>query len=132
MEYDPKLVCFSCKFGWGYLENFEDLKKAFPLLMPVDCSGKLDAIHLLKVFKEGADGVLILACEEGHCHFQEGNFRTLKMLYLLKEVLQAHHIEKERMQIAFSLDPEGKEIPNRIAQMKKSLAALGPLDRTLL
>ena len=132
MDDEPKLVCFSCKFGWGYLNNLDGLKDASDFLMPVECSGKLDAIHLLKVFKEGADGVLILACEEGHCHFQEGNFRTVKMLYLLKEVLQAHGIEKDRVRIELSLDPEGRSIPGRIAQMKKSLMALGPLNRTLL
>ncbi len=132
MGYEPKLVCFSCKFGWGYLSEPDAFKDDSVFLMPVECSGKLDAVHMLKVFKEGADGVLILACEEGHCHFQEGNFRTLKMLYLLKDVLQAHRIEKERVQIAFSLDPEGSAIPDRIGQMRKSLAALGPLDRALL
>jgi len=129
MDYEPKLVCFSCKFGWGYLSHFEDLKKQIPFLIPVECCGKLDAIHLLKVFKEGADGVLILACQEERCHFQEGNFRTLKMLYLLKEVLQAHHIDSGRVQIEFSQDPEGRSIPEHIARMKKTLAALGPLDR---
>lgn len=132
MGYEPKLVCFSCKFGWGYLRDLDGPKEASVFLIPVECSGKLDAIHLLKVFKEGADGVLILACEEGHCHFQEGNFRALKMLYLLEEVLWAHGIQKERVRIAFSLDPEGRGIPDRIARMKNSLAALGPLDRALL
>ncbi len=132
MDHEPKLVCFSCKFGRGYLRDFEDKNEASASLIPVECSGRLDAIHLLRVFKEGADGVLILACEEGYCHFQEGNFRTLKMLYLLKEVLQAHHIDGERIRIEFSLDPEGQEIPVRIAQMKESLAALGPLDRARL
>lgn len=132
MRYEPKVVCFSCKFGWGYLGHLEDLKKQIPFLIPLECSGKLDAIHLLKIFKEGADGVLILACEEERCHFQEGNFRTLKMLHLLREVLQAHNIDRERVQIRFSLDPEGRKIPKHIAQMKESLVALGPLDRTRL
>jgi len=132
MDDEPKLVCFSCKFGWGYLRDLDDLKDASTFLIPVECSGKLDAGHLLKVFKEGADGVLILACEEGHCHFQEGNFRTVKMLHLLKEVLQAHDIEKDRVRIVLSLDPAGRGIPDRINQMKKSLMAMGPLNRTLL
>ncbi|MCF8142382.1 MAG: hydrogenase iron-sulfur subunit [Deltaproteobacteria bacterium] len=132
MGYDPKLVCFSCKFGWGYLMDLNALREEAAFLTPVECSGRLDALHLLKAFKEGADGILILACEEGHCHFQEGNFRTLKMLYLLRDVLQAHGIEKERVRIEFSLDPEGRKIRERIARMKESLSALGPVNRTLL
>lgn len=132
MGYEPKLVCFSCKFGWGYLKNPGGLEAEAGLSTPMECSGRLDALHLLKAFKEGADGVLILACEEGHCHFQEGNFRTLKMLYLLQDVLAAHGIEKERVRMAFSRDPEGTSIPDRISRMKASLSALGPLNRAFL
>lgn len=132
MGYKPKLVCFSCKFGWGYLRDMNALREDVEFLTPVECSGRLDALHLLKAFKEGADGVLILACEEGHCHFQEGNLRTLKMLYLLGDVLQAHGIEKARVRIEFSLDPEGRKILDRIARMKESLSELGPLNRALL
>jgi len=132
MGYEPKLVCFSCKFGWGYLKDPNALREEAALLTPVECSGRLDALHLLKAFKEGADGILILACEEGHCHFQEGNFRTLKMLYLLRDVLQAHGIDGERVRIEFSRDPEGRTILDRITQMKASLSGLGPLDRALL
>jgi len=132
MGYEPKLVCFSCKFGWGYLKDPGDLEAGASLSTPVECSGRLDALHLLRAFKEGADGVLILACEEGHCHFQEGNFRTLKMLYLLQVVLSAHGIEKERVRMEFSRDPEGTSIPDRLARMRASLSALGPLNRTFL
>ncbi len=132
MGYEPKLVCFSCKFGWGYLKDPNALREEACLLTPVECSGRLDALHLLKAFKEGADGVLILACEEGHCHFQEGNFRTLKMLYLLQDVLAAHGIEKERVRMEFSLDPEGGSISDRIGHMKASLSGLGPLNRAFL
>jgi len=132
MGYEPKLVCFSCKFGWGYLKDPGDLEAGAGFSTPVECSGRLDALHLLRAFKEGADGILILACEEGHCHFQEGNFRTLKMLYLLQDVLAAHGIEKERIRMEFSRDPEGTSIPDRMTRMRASLSALGPLDRALL
>lgn len=132
MGYDPKLICFSCKFGWGYLNESETAMANGAFLTPIECSGRLDALHLLKAFKRGADGVLILACEEGHCHFQEGNLRTLKMLYLLGEVLQAHGIEKERVRIEFSHDPEGRTVPDRISRMKAALSGLGPLNRAFL
>jgi len=25
-HYEPKLVCFSCKFGWGYLADEEEMR----------------------------------------------------------------------------------------------------------
>ncbi|MBN2099494.1 MAG: hydrogenase iron-sulfur subunit, partial [Dehalococcoidia bacterium] len=64
-HYEPKLVCFSCKFGWGYLADEEDLRDRVKNWVPIICSGKIDTTHILDAFKRGADGVLILGCPEG-------------------------------------------------------------------
>jgi F420-non-reducing hydrogenase iron-sulfur subunit len=126
-DYNPKLICFSCNFGWGYLDEI----KAFQTenQIPIACSGKLETRHILTALKEGADGVLILGCEDGHCHFQHGSFRTEKMVYLMQKVLPAFGIEPERVRIEMSHDPEGKKIPELVAEMKRDLAKLGPITR---
>ena len=64
-EYNPKLVCFSCKFGWDYLTEEPGLASRIANWIPVVCSGKIDTSHILKAFRAGADGVLILGCSEG-------------------------------------------------------------------
>ena len=46
--YEPKLVCFSCNFGWGYLAERERLSTAVDHWVPVACSGKVDATHILR------------------------------------------------------------------------------------
>jgi coenzyme F420-reducing hydrogenase delta subunit len=89
----------------------------------------LETRHILTALKEGADGVLILGCEDGHCHFQHGSFRTEKMVYLTQKVLPAFGIEPERVRIEMSHDPEGKKIPELVAEMKRDLAKLGPITR---
>jgi len=125
-EYKPKLVCFSCNFGWGYLSDKGTAPPQSENRIPVACSGKVDTTHILGAFKKGADGVLILACPEGHCHFQDGNFRTEKRIFLLHKVLEAFGIEHERVQIKLSTDADGKKIPLHIHEMKKELLKLGP------
>jgi len=126
-DYRPKLICFSCKFGWGYLSGEETLASRIENWIPVVCSGKIDTSQILKAFRAGADGVLILGCSEGHCHFQDGNYQTRKKVYLLQKVIKAFGIEQERLQIDLSLDPEGKKIPQLINEMKENLAKLGPV-----
>ncbi len=37
------------------------------------CTGRLEVDFFMKAFESGVDGVLIAGCEEGSCHFQEGN-----------------------------------------------------------
>jgi F420-non-reducing hydrogenase iron-sulfur subunit len=128
-EYTPNLVCFSCKFGWGYVSNDKPIEPGTPNWVPVVCSGKVDSIHILNAFKEGADGVLILGCEEGHCHFQDGNFQTSKKVYLLQKILKAYGIDQERVRIEFAKNPDGAKIPQVVGEMKRDLSKLGPLKR---
>ncbi len=128
--YDPKIVCFSCNFGWGYLSGEEALGAVISNWIPVICTGKIDTRHILKAFKAGADGVLILGCPEGHCHFQDGNYQTRKKAYLIRKVLGAFGIEPERLDMELAIDPEGKKIPQLLARMKRRLAELGPVKIT--
>lgn len=128
-ESNPKLVCFSCKFGWGYLSEESALASKITNLIPVVCSGKIDTSHILKAFRAGADGVLILGCSEGHCHFQDGNIQTEKKVLLLQKVLETFGIEQERLEIQLSMDPDGKDIPLLVKKMEENLIKLGPIKR---
>jgi F420-non-reducing hydrogenase iron-sulfur subunit len=98
--------------------------------IPTVCSGKIDTIHIMDAFKKGADGVLVLGCPEGECHYQDGNFEAKKRIYLLHKVLDSFGIEPARVKIELSLDPEGKRIPMLVKEMSDSLKALGPLKKT--
>ena len=86
-DFEPKVVCFSCKFGWGYLADEDTLSSQIKNWIPIVCSGKVDAKHVMEAFEHGADGVLILGCPEGECHYQDGNFETKKRVQLLRKVL---------------------------------------------
>lgn len=128
-QYEPKLICFSCKFGWGYLGDEEELRGRIKNWVPVICSGKIDAVHIIEAFSQGADGVLILGCAEGDCHYQDGNFEARKRVLLLQRILEAYGMEKERLRIVLSVDPEGKMIPQMVKEMSDAVARLGPVKR---
>lgn len=129
-QYEPKLVCFSCRFGWGYLADEDELSLRIKSWVPIICSGKIDAIHILDAFNKGADGVLILGCPEGDCHYQDGNHEARKRVYLVKRILEAYGIEPERLRIELAVDPDGSSIPQLVKEMSDAVAKLGPLRRT--
>jgi len=128
-EYKLKLVCFSCKFSWGYLRDEDTLSSKIDNWLPLICTGKIDATHMLEAFKAGADGILILGCPEGDCHYQDGNYEAKKRVYLVRRLLESVGIEKERIRIELSRDPEGNRIPRLVEEMRQELAKLGPLKK---
>jgi len=130
--YEPKLVCFSCKFGWGYLAEEETLSGKIENWVPIICTGKIDATHMLDAFRSGADGILILGCPEGDCHYQDGNYEARKRVYLVRSLLESLGIEKERIRIELSSDPEGTRIPKLVKEMRKELGKLGPVKRSVV
>jgi F420-non-reducing hydrogenase iron-sulfur subunit len=128
-DFEPKLVCFSCRFGWGYLGDEAALSSQIKNWIPIICSGKVDATHIVDAFKHGADGVLVLGCPVGECHFQDGNQETKKRIQLLQKVLDAYGIEPGRVRMELSLDPEGKKIPELVKKMSDTIKQLGPVEK---
>lgn len=128
-DYEPKVVCFSCKFSWGYLTDEDTLSSKMDNWVPLICTGKIDATHMLDAFRAGADGILILGCPEGDCHYQDGNYEAKKRVYLIRRLLESMGIDKGRIRIVLSADPEGESIPKSVAEMRRDLAKLGPAKK---
>jgi F420-non-reducing hydrogenase iron-sulfur subunit len=120
----PKIVCFSCKFSWGYLEEESALAAQMKNWVPIICAGKMDASYVVDAFIHGADGVLILGCPEGDCHYQDGNIEARKRLALLRHALLTYGIQPQRVKLVLSRDPEGKDIPGYIKEMSETIGTL--------
>lgn len=126
----PKIVCFSCKFSWAYLGDEDAMAAQIKNWIPIICAGKIDAAYILDAFAHGADGVLILGCPEGDCHFQDGNIEARKRLILLREVLRTRGIQPERVKMILSRDPEATSMPGIVAEFAAALEKLEPEPET--
>jgi coenzyme F420-reducing hydrogenase delta subunit len=120
----PKIVCFSCKFSWGYLKEESVLAAQIKNWIPIICAGKIEASYVVDAFIHGADGVLILGCPEGDCHYQDGNIEAKKRLALLRQALLTRGIQPQRIKLVLSRDPEGKDIPGYVNEMVEAINTL--------
>lgn len=125
-SYRPRIVCLFCAFGWGYQADRRETPSA--PWVPVVCTGRIDAEQLLELYRDGADGVLILGCPDGECHFQEGNHQCRKRLALLRPLLAAEGVDPARLAAFFGRDPAGERIPVLMAELAAEIATLGPLQ----
>jgi len=96
----------------------------------VMCSGRVDPQFVLSAFVKGADGVIILACHPGDCHYKEGNCRALQRHSMLNLMLEQLGVEKERSRLDYVSAGEGEKFNRVISEMVASVRLLGPLGLT--
>jgi len=68
-------------------------------IIRLPCTGKIDIIHILRAFEKGADGLYVVGCMEGDCHFNEGNFRAKKRVEQAARVLDLIGVGGERVKM---------------------------------
>lgn len=93
----------------------------------VICRGRVDPEFVLKAFERGADGVMILACHPGGCHYKEGNYRAAQRHALLVDLLRQTGIAEERVHMDYVSAGEPDRSVMLITQMVETLTRLGPL-----
>jgi coenzyme F420-reducing hydrogenase delta subunit len=65
----------------------------------VPCTGKVDVLHILRCFERGADGVYVVGCREGDCHYQNGNFRAKKRVEQAQGLLDRIGVGGQRVRM---------------------------------
>jgi len=129
-DFEPRIIGFLCRwcsYAGADLAGTSRLSYT-PLLrvVRVPCSGRVDPLFVLKAFQDGADGVMVLGCHPGDCHYVEGNYRARRRYALMHNVLEYVGIERERLLVDWVSAAEGA----RFAEMATAFAAqvreLGP------
>jgi F420-non-reducing hydrogenase iron-sulfur subunit len=93
------------------------------------CTGRMDPQFALKAFASGADGILVLGCHPGDCHYKEQNFRMIQRHRLFLGLLRQYGIEGARCRLDFVSAGEGDKFARVIAETVEAIRALGPLRR---
>ncbi len=95
-------------------------------IIRVPCTGKVDVLHILRSFEKGADGVYVVGCLEGDCHFNNGNFRARKRVEQAQGILNTIGIEGERAQMYNLSSSEGPKFAEFAVEMDEKIRNLGP------
>ena len=95
-------------------------------IVRVPCTGKVDVIHILRAFEKGADGVSVIGCLEGDCHYNSGNFRAKKRVAQAKKILDTVGIGADRVQMFNLSSSEGPRFAQYAEEMAEKIRELGP------
>jgi len=91
------------------------------------CSGRVDPAFVIKALADGADGVLIAGCHPGDCHYQEGNYKTMRRYPLLLRLLDQFGIERRRVRLEWVSASEGDRFAVVVREFTEAIRNLGPL-----
>ena len=129
--FKPKIIAFLC--NWCAYDGADAAGRSRLAVSPnvreirLMCSGQVSPGMVLKAFEAGADGVLIMGCAPGDCHYKDGNLHVLKRTLLLQSVLDATRIQSERLRLEWVSAGQGERYAEMVHAMVESVKALGPL-----
>ncbi len=129
-SFEPKIVAFCCNYcAYAAADLAGSMRLQYPpniRIIRLPCSGKADNQAILDAFLEGADGVLVIGCEEGDCHFIGGNFKAKKRVNFAKNMLKECGIEPERLEFRNNSAASGPQLATLFTEMTERVRELGP------
>ncbi|MFA5629001.1 MAG: hydrogenase iron-sulfur subunit [Dehalococcoidales bacterium] len=133
MSFEPKILgilCNWCSYSGADLAGTS--RKKYPAnirIVRVMCSGRVDPVFILKALESGADGVAILGCHPGDCHYNSGNLKTMRRMEMLKRLTEQMGIESDRIHLDWVAASEGDKFAEIIKDMTEKIKKLGPFPR---
>ena len=131
--FEPKIIGFLCRwcsYPGADLAGTSRIKYP-PNLLPIRvmCSGRVSAEMVLRTFRAGADGVLVMGCHIGDCHYSSGNHRTAKRIPLLRNLLGYVGINPDRLRLAWVSAAEAPRFVQVTTEFTDKIRELGPLSQ---
>lgn len=114
------LVVFGCDHGADMAGLRADDVCRFSLL----CAGQLPPSFVEYALRDGAAGVLVLACRDGGCAFRFGERWTAERLAGVREPHLRAHVDASRVALAYAGRGDDAAAAQALAQLRVRVAAL--------
>jgi len=129
MKDEPIILALCCHYcAYAAADMAGAMRLQYPpnirvLRMP--CTGRVAENYILTAFEYGVDGVMVVGCLEGGCHFMEGNLRARKRVERLKQILMETGLEPDRVAMFNLSSADGPLFAEYAREMSERIAELG-------
>jgi F420-non-reducing hydrogenase iron-sulfur subunit len=96
-------------------------------IIRVMCSARVDPTIGLESFIRGLDGVMVLGCHLGDCHYMTGNYYTERRIKTTKNVLKNAGLSPGRLLIDWVSAAEGERFAALVKDFTERVRELGPV-----
>ena len=130
MSFEPEILAFCCNWcSYAGADLAGVSRYQYPpnvRIIRVMCSGRIDPEFILHAFQKGIDGVMVIGCHIGDCHYVSGNLEAEKKVKMVKNLLEIVGFESDRLALEWVSAAEGLKFSRLITDFVKRVRLLGP------
>lgn len=90
------------------------------------CTGRIEETMILQAFEGGADGVMVVGCLEGDCHYLSGNLRARARVGRVAKILESIGLGGDRVRMYNLSAGEGSKFAAYANEFSEHIEQLGP------
>lgn len=132
-KFEPKItgfLCNWCSYAGADLAGVSRFQYPPNLrVIRVMCSGRVDPSYIFSSFLAGFDGVVVLGCHLGECHYLTGNYHAEKKMQMVENLLEMAGVDRERFYLDWVSAAEGERFARIVTEFTKKIKELGPLEK---
>ena len=129
-NFEPEIVILYCQNCVVEGTELADSTRRFSGLMMrlvvMPCSSKVEISHLVKILEQGTDGIQVVRCPDGECHFLNGNIKAKNRVEYVRGLLDEIDFGSERVGIAKGNGFRPEDLFNLAADRAHAVQSLGP------
>ena len=131
--FEPSIVAFCCNWcayagaelaGVSRIQYPSNIK-----VVRVMCSGRVDPGMIMRCFEMGADGVMVLGCHIGDCHYVAGNHKAEVKVKESQKLLDLMGIDPRRLMLRWVSAAEGALFASTASEFTALVRDIGPIGR---
>lgn len=132
-DWQPRILgflCNWCSYAGADLAGVSRFQYPATIrIIRVMCSARVEPRFVLRALLKGLDGVLVLGCHFGDCHYISGNYRCRDRMEITKELLKIVGVDPERLHVGWVSAAEGQQFAQTVADFTEQLVAIGPFGK---
>ena len=129
MKFEPTILgflCNWCSYAGADLAGVSRIQYPSNLrVIRVMCTGRIDPSFLLEALANGVDGVIVIGCHPGDCHYMTGNYEAERKIKMLKKLISPIGLA-ERLHLEWVSASEGARFAEIVRNFTNHIKDLGP------
>jgi F420-non-reducing hydrogenase iron-sulfur subunit len=129
MKFEPKILgflCNWCSYAGADLAGVSRIQYPSSLrVIRVMCTGRIDPSFVLEALANGVDGIIVMGCHPGDCHYLTGNYEAERKIKMLRKLIAPLGLT-DRLRLEWVSASEGARFAEVIRDFTNRIKVLGP------